>query len=82
MVVAIVAGVSFAVWPLHSPAVRERPLTIGRLLVCEDCAGATGDSPESHPQSGFVDSPAGEARGVDWSGSRISFGIRMTTLCG
>lgn len=49
MVVAIVAGVSFAVWPLRSPAVRERPLTIGRSLVCEDCAGATGDSPESHP---------------------------------
>ena len=59
MVVAIVAGVSFAVWPLRSPAVRERPLMIGRSLVCEDCAGATGDSPESHPQSALPTAPAG-----------------------
>ena len=63
MVVAIVAGVSFAVWPLRSPAVRERPLTIGRSLVCEDCAGATGDSPESHPQSALPTAPAGGGTG-------------------
>ena len=63
MVVAIVAGVSFAVWPLRSPAVRERPLTIGRSLICEDCAGATGDSPESHPQSALPTAPAGGGTG-------------------
>ena len=63
MVVAIVAGVSFAVWPLRSPAVRERPLTIGRSLICEDCAGTTGDSPESHPQSALPTAPAGGGTG-------------------
>lgn len=62
MVVAIVAGVSFAVWPSRSPAVRERPLTIGRSLVCEDYAGATGDSPESHRRA-LSTAPAGGGTG-------------------
>ena len=76
MVVAIVAGVSFAVWPLRSPAVRERPLTIGRSLICEDCAGATGDSPESHPQSALPTAPAsgGTGRGLE----RFTHFIRHT----
>ena len=76
MVVAIVAGVSFAVWPLRSPAVRERPLTIGRSLICEDCAGATGDSPESHPPVGLCRQPRrrGTGRGLE----RFTHFIRHT----
>ena len=76
MVVAIVAGVSFAVWPPRSPAVRERPLTIGRSLVCEDCAGATGDSPESPPPVGLCRQPRrrGTGRGLE----RFTHFIRHT----
>ena len=74
MVVAIVAGVSFAVWPLRSPAVRRwfaRIVQGRRVIRLRATPGRLCRQPP----------PAG-ARGADWSGSRISFGIRMTILCG